>query len=229
MIEGEAAKYGKSVEVIYYENENLDLIYVATIDDSIYKVNRAGRDQSVFRKNTLDLNDFIEKNIPYLELADKYQTDNIAYLVFVNEIGYSYSSAYTRAYPDAALPSEARYHEKAVIFNQVGTGDTVFHEIMHLFGVPDYYRTGIDEDFGVSSEFAEYVYLTYPQEVMTNSGTEKVTRDFDEHPPNQHISPLTAYRLGWLDDIPELKQFPNFKRPGNVPGIWAPYWYEPKN
>ena len=42
------------------------------------------------------------------------------------------------------------------------------------------------------------------------------------------LSPLTAYRIGWVDDIPELEQFPNFRNPGDIPGLWLPHWEDPR-
>ena len=229
MIEGEAGKYGKSVEVIFDVSPGSDLVYEMKIDDKVYKYSKTGANTSTFVRNTLDLNDFIENNIPYLELADEYQTDNIAYLVFINEVGVSYANPYSRAKECLidTLPSEALYHERTVIHHPVASGRLIFHEILHLFGVPDYYRDAVDEDFGVSEELMEYVYQTYPQEIMTNSDAGETITSSDDRPPCYKISPLTAYRLGWLDDIPELVQFPNFRNPGDVPGLSAPYWYEP--
>ena len=229
MIEGEAGKYGKSVEVIFDVTPGSDLVFETKIDDEIYRSNKLREVRSKYISNTLDINDYIEKNIPYLELADKYQTDNIAYLVFINEIGMSYARPYSRAkeFLADALPADALYHERTVIYNQVGVGETIFHEILHLFGVPDYYREGADEDLGVCEELVEYVYSTYPQEVMSNPDAGGFISSYDEHPPHYSVSPLTAYKLGWLDDIPELKQFPNFRNPGDVPGLYAPYWYVP--
>ena len=229
MIEGEAGKYGKSVEVIFDVSPGSDLVYETKIDDQIYKYSKTGANIAVFVRNTFDFYDFIENNIPYLELADKYQTDNIAYLVFVNEAGICYAHPYSRAkecHIDG-LPSDALYHERTVIYYPVADGRIIFHEILHLFGVPDYYRGAADEDFGVSEEFVEHVYNTYPQEIMLNPDSGEETNSNDDRPPCYQISSLTAYRLGWLDDIPELELFPNFRNPGGVPGLWAPYWYEP--
>jgi len=229
MIEGEAGNYGKTVEVIFDVSPGSDLVYEAKIDYEIYKFNRTGKNESILISSIYDINDYIENNIPYLELADKYQTDNIAYLVFVNEVGISYALPFTSSKDllGNVLSPEDFYHEKTVIYNPVAGGSLVFHEILHLFGVPDYYREGADEIYGVSEEMVEYVYKTYPQEVMTNSDAGEQSNPYDDTPPRCKISPLTAYRLGWLDDIPELKQFPNFRNPGNVPGLKAPYWYEP--
>jgi len=163
-----------------------------------------------------DIDNFIENNIPYLELADKYRTNNITYVVFSTEMDRSYAWPY---YADRNYPAaDERYHEKSIVF--LHTGVTLMHEILHTFGAVDLYPeegSQANRDFfGVSAELMDTVRRGYPQEIMMRTAVTET-----------QISPFTAYRLGWLDSIPELRQFPNFRLPGNVPGIVAHHSYRP--
>ncbi|MCL2672167.1 MAG: hypothetical protein FWF10_09070 [Clostridiales bacterium] len=109
-------------------------------------------------------------------------------------------------------------------------GDTsayICHELLHLFGGVDLYAEAVYKPMGVSAEFLKYVEKNYLNDIM------RVQEEADAYGYLSYtidaleISPITAYRLGWLDTIPELKQFPNFRLPGDMPGIWAPYSYMP--
>ena len=163
-----------------------------------------------------DINDFIENNIPYRELAEKYRTNNITYIVLTTEYDRSYAWPY---YADSSNSAVAeRYHEKSIVF--LDTGYVLMHEILHTFGAVDfYYEEGAQANrdfFGVSKELMDHIEKNYPYEVMLRTRVSE-----------PQVSPFTAYRLGWLDSIPELKQFPNFRLPGDVPGIMARYSFDP--
>ena len=190
-----------------------DLFYMMDLDGWL-----AGGDDStdLIVGTRRDIDDFIENNIPYRELADKYRTNNITYVVFTTEMDRSYAWPY---YADNSWSAPAeRYHEKSIVF--LHTGYTLIHELLHTFGAVDFYHEEGEQAsrdfFGVSKELMDYIERYYPQEVMLRTQVSE-----------PQLSPLTAYRLGWLDSIPELSQFPNFRLPGDVPGIMAHHSYTP--
>jgi len=190
-----------------------DLFYMMDLDGWL-----AGGDDSdeLILGTRRDIDNFIENNIPYRELADKYRTNNITYVVFTTEMDRSYAWPY---YADHSYSIAAeRYHEKSIVF--LHTGFTLIHEILHTFGAVDFYHEEGEQAnrdfFGVSKELMDHIEKNYPQEVMLRTRVSE-----------PQLSPLTAYRLGWLDNIPELSQFPDFRLPGDVPGIMARYSYMP--
>jgi len=138
-----------------------------------------------------DIDSFIESNIPYRELADKYHTNNITYVVFTTEVDRSYAWPY---YADKSYSAaDERYHEKSIVF--LDTGYTLIHEILHTFGAVDFYPEeggqANRDFFGVSEELMDYIEKYYPQEVMVRTRVSE-----------PQLSPLTAYLLGWLDSTP---------------------------
>ena len=79
------------------------------------------------------------------------------------------------------------------------------HEIMHLFGAHDLY-----EEAEFTSEVTSYVKQTYPMEIMYRV-TDEQGNSYDEKIINT-ISPITAYHLGWIDELEELALFPQLIR-----------------
>ena len=215
-LEEAAYKYGRELYFYQYQTEigAEDLFYMMKLDGWL-----AGGDDSdeLVRATRVEIDSFIENNIPYLDLADKYRTDNITYVIFTPEFDRSYAWPYFADF----VRSEAaeRYHEKSIIFT--GTNYVLAHEILHTFGAVDLYQEEGQQSkrdyFGVSKELMEYIEEYYPMEVMRRT-----------HMHDPQLSPFTAYRLGWLDDIPELEQFPEFRLPGDMPGIMAEYSYKAK-
>ena len=144
---------------------------------------------------------FVEENVPYRALAEKYQTDSIAYVVHVNKRARSYAFSYN-------VGSSSGFAEVAVVFND--TPALYAHEILHLFGAVDFYRA--EEKDGVSAEVVAYVKQHFPKDIMVvNYGKDgKITNE---------LTRLTALGLGWLDDVPELEQFPKLK--SSIPGAYT--------
>jgi len=163
----------------------------------------------------------IENNVPYIELAEKYATDNIAYVLYISGDGFPNAAWYAVGYPGLVdgYDIEKDYHENARVYNWYPV-HSLTHEIMHLFGAPDLYAGSEFEGNGITAELLDYAKAKYPYDVMISTANED-TYDLLE------ISPLTAYRIGWIDDIPELRMFPNFRNPADIAGIVAPYTFVP--
>jgi len=213
----EAKRYGKEVELIYNTNPGSNLCYAMKYDSELYDAVNSGADNDklhLVEPTFQSIYDFIESDVPYLELADIYGTSSIAYVVFVNTKGRSYACPYEVELLKYKVDS---YHEATVVFNKgqqtqaAGSPATLAHELLHLFGAKDLYESSSFRN--VRQELVEYAELNFPDEIMVRTSMplqfdEKGDPYYDKIP--QKISRITAYCLGWLDDIPELKQFPEF-------------------
>ena len=212
----EGKKYGKQIEFIYDTEAHPDLLYHMRYDISEYGNMLTPRDPSVnefslaFRKSVENtyhaFHDYIEANVPFMELCEKYETDSISYIMYFTRPG---------GYVACALPvtywykdiDEYSYHEAAALYlDDDHLPAVVAHEILHLFGASDLYDPDNYLYDGVDLTLHEYVKATYPNDIMLSAYSTGNDGIFSE------ISPLTAYGIGWLNDIPELERFPAFKR-----------------
>ena len=94
------------------------------------------------------------------------------------------------------------YSEVCFVFDD--SPSTCAHEILHLFGAEDLYNGLTYHEIG--GEVVAYVRRTFPGDIMLDD------RSIDR--PDSipfEISRLTAYNLGWLDDVPELELFPTLR------------------
>lgn len=202
-IASEGKKYGKTVELIYDFRSSADLRYDMKYEGDFFQIPSDGaftpQVTAAAQKTNEDMHAFIEERIPYDTLADKYRTDSIGYVVFVNAKGWEYATPYRYGYD-----SIERYHERAVIFaGNDGVPSEYAHEILHMYGAVELY-VAYSYD-GVSAEFVEYVATNCPDDIM------RVCYQTRTRISNV-ISPATAYCIGWLDSIPEQEQFPMFKK-----------------
>ena len=204
-------EYGKDVELVYDFEAHPDLRYDMRFEGSIHEEPEHDNEWTKEERHEADmtyraLERFIEEHIPYAALADRYQTDSIAYVVHVNKRARSY------AYPFRVGQNE-RHAEIAVVFDD--SPAVYAHEILHLFGAVDYYRA--DEEFYVSAEVVAYMKKNFPTDIMvTNYGKDgRITND---------LTRLTALGLGWTHDVPELERFPELK--SNIPGAYTPHYEE---
>ena len=208
-LETEAEKYGKSLDLICDPVANPDIAYRASLDWEIFELAASGtgeggtgQDLVKYVQTINALNNYIENNVKYVTLARKYQTSSIAYCFqFKNWASISYEFNYN---PD--ILSKGTYHEKVVIFGMEKWGEELLpHELLHAFGAVDLYQESTIH--GVSSALVEYAKKNYPNDIM-RGWEELLVSDKVEF----EIGPITAYCLGWLDDIPELSTFPELKR-----------------
>lgn len=155
------------------------------------------------------IDEWISQDVHSKALLNQYGAKNIGYLVFFNKPGLCYSNVYYMNYDDSL------YQEKSILFansyqtEKAESAATYAHEILHLFGAVDLYKMNYDD--GVTGEFVTHVKTSYPNEIMyASSGTsQQIT---------QTITPVTAYFLGWLEDLPEIEAYPTLSRP--LPGCF---------
>lgn len=193
-LEEEAAVYGQELDICYDVAENPDLMYCAEFEGCAEE-DRNG-------KFTRWIYNWIDKNVPVVELQRRYGTENIGFLVLVAEEGGAYTNVYY------IEDDERYYNENSVLFyyySYVRTTDrevpaVYAHEILHMFGAIDLYEDSPD----FSPENTAYVAQTYPQDIMYSEYTDNGRLYYDKIHLN--ISPVTAYYLGWLDELPEADQ-----------------------
>ena len=204
-IEAQSDKYNSSLNLICDFANNPDLRYDMQFSGELYDFdgNYSSYDKLSYDNTNLAIHNFIEENVPYLSLAEKYHTDSIGYILFANKTGWNYSNNYRTG------NQVVWYHDKAILFGAaLGPPSYVAHEILHMFGAVDLYYA--NAFYGVSDALVSYVKSNYPNDLMMR------TLDINGDPVwdgiTNEISPITAYCLGWVDDIPELRQFPELRR-----------------
>lgn len=190
-IEETASGYGVETRFIldWSEENSQDLCMEKTVDFSI-------SDDSDFM-DALDeaFAQWTEEELSYERLLQEYGADGIATCMFVNAPGRSYAIVYD---------GEDNVRESLVMFvrNDKGTEEepaVYAHEILHVFGAHDLYR---GEEY--SRAVTDYIAANYPDEIMRSvAGEGRIS---------EQISRITAYHLGWIDEIPETESFPELIR-----------------
>ena len=190
-IEETASGYGVETRFIldWSEENSQDLCMEKTVDFSI-------SDDSDFM-DALDeaFAQWTEEELSYERLLQEYGADGIATCMFVNAPGRSYAIVYD---------GEDNVRESLVMFvrNDKGTEEepaVYAHEILHVFGAHDLYR---GEEY--NRAVTDYIAANYPDEIMRSvAGEGRIS---------EQISRITAYHLGWIDEIPETESFPELIR-----------------
>lgn len=197
----EGNSYGKSVNLIYNIYEHPDLAYTVPYSGTIDDSNRSSY-------QLLDyITRYIDTTIPTQEILANYNVDSIAYMCFLDKSGVSYTFPYYEG------DSDLYYYETCYMFLKCD-GDyeppaVYAHEMLHLFGARDLYST--NQSDGITKEFVQHIEADYPNEIMLTTYDEN-WNNVQEYVSNE-ITDITAYYLGWLDEIPELETYPSIYYP----------------
>lgn len=202
-LERSAADYGKRSELIWDSAKDPSLGYKLS-----YGKNVTDSEKSMDAMDDYST-DWIRKNVPYKEIMKKYGADGVGFLIFLDKSGVSETMTF-------AEDSDRQYFlEKSYLFNydpeipeNLETTNTYAHEMLHLFGAVDLYD--VFEQDGVTKKVVDYTEKTYPDDIMYLAYSSEV-KQFPA-PVTGKIDSITAYGLGWLKDIKELKLFPSLKR-----------------
>ena len=201
-LEDQAKKYGKDLDLLCDFEAYPDLYYMTNADAEIFADGVAVDDLFALLDTISVLDEYIENYVPYLDLCEKYQTSSISYCFQVKKWA---DSNYEFFYNADLLPT-VTYNEKFVLFDMDKWGaETLPHEFLHTFGAVDLYLESPAN--GVSGELVQYSGENYADDIMGNWG-EKQVHDRVAF----EIDSITAYCIGWLDEIPELDMFPKLKR-----------------
>lgn len=188
-IEDAAAEYGVDTELIYDWQECVDLTGQTWSDLII----RDGEDFESRLDDEIAL--WLKKIVDYEKLKKVHEAEGAALLVFLNQPGVSY-----------AIVFDGTDNPKESLIMFQGESPAVYaHEIMHLFGAHDLY-----EGAEYTAEVSAYVKEAYPLEIMY-CVTDQNGNSYEDKIVNT-LSPITAYHLGWIDEIDEIERFPQLKR-----------------
>ena len=209
-LKNEGKRYGKDVNLIYDTDAHPDLEYHyqtgATFPGSTYTTDEGALGLAA----TLLLsgvNEYIYTNIDVENILSSYGVNSIGFLVFVDN-----KTSQATAYPYYA-DTNVNYYSEICFINlrwsktdKNVTPDTYAHEILHLFGARDLYRT--TETDGITREYVDYVYKKYPTDIMLGAARKGVRWN---KKISGKITDVTAYFLGWKDTIYETELFPKTK------------------
>lgn len=197
----EGNSYGKSVNLIYNIYEHPDLAYTVSYSETIDDSNRSSYHLLEY------ITRYIDNTIPTQEILANYNVDSIAYMCFLDKSGVSYTFPYYEG------DSDLYYYETCYMFLKCD-GDyeppaVYAHEMLHLFGARDLYST--NQADGITKEFVQHIEQDYPNEIMLTTYDEN-WNNVQEYVSNE-ITDITAYYIGWLDEIPELETYPSIYYP----------------
>lgn len=191
-IEERAQEYQKEVELIYDWQEAEGLSGKVSVDFAI------GDEEDLTGRLDREIAFWVEELVDFEGLMEEYSAQGMALLIFVNHPGTSYAIVY-----------DGTDHPKESIVFFAGEPPAVYaHEIFHVFGAHDLYR-----DAEYPHKITDYIQKTYPLEIMRTVLDENGKRH-EEEIVNM-VSPVTAYHLGWIDEIKETDEFPQLKRKGD--------------
>lgn len=209
-LKDEGIKYGKDVNLIYNLDEHPDLEYHCIMETAFPGTtlsNKEGASGEAAKKLRRDVYDYISHNINIEYIMAKYQTNSIAFLVFIDNEA---DAATTYGYYFGA--DKNRYCELCFINLRWSTNgselkpETYAHEILHLFGARDLYST--DTMNGITRDFIDYVNDKYPKDIMLGNSRKGVNRN---NKVDGEITDITAYFIGWKENIAETSRFPTIK------------------
>lgn len=189
-LEQQATAYGETLKLYFDAETDPDLVYHAQYS------RRASEDRTgAFTRWSYR---WIDENVPVAELQKRYGTENIGFVLLIADEGGAYTNVYY-------VEDGARYfNENSVLFyyypyERVGNREVpgvYAHEILHMFGAIDLYEGSPD----FSPENIAYVARTYPDDIMYGDYVKNGRLDYKEIA--LEVSPITAYYLGWLEELP---------------------------
>ena len=188
-IEAAAEEYGVDTELICDWQEHVDLAGQADVSFPV-------RDGENF-EDRLDeeIAYWVENTVDYEVLKETHEAEGAALLVFINNPSVSYAIVFD---------GTDNPKESVIMFSKEAPA-VYAHEIMHLFGAHDLY-----EEAEFTSEVCTYVRETYPLEIMYRV-TDVQGNSYEDEIVNT-LSPITAYHLGWVDEIEEINLYPQLIR-----------------
>lgn len=178
----QAQNYDKDIEMVYDWTENTGLLRRKKIDVE-------ASDENFEDELDKNIADWTRKFIPYERILKKYEADNIFTILYFNTRGRAYAICYD---------GEDIEEETLIVYNN-SEASVFAHEMLHLFGAHDYY-----EDAEYSEEAVKYIKKQYPNDIMLSVSKGNSI--------GNTIGRLTAYHLGWIDEIEDTSIFKEFER-----------------
>lgn len=193
-------RYGVDPEFVYDWSQYEDLYYTTSFEyDMTYD-----EDDQYF-----SLNKYVETIVDSENLKDKYQADNIIYMVYYNN-DYS-STTVSATYCWINEDTNDYPYEIVNIYTRCDGIDenpaSYAHEILHTFGAPDFYLADEDgQNYGITQEFVDYneeicsnsiMFTTFDAQTG-DAYYDKITNEFDD---------VVAYYVGLLSQCNEVEEW----------------------
>lgn len=201
-ITAEAGRYGVTAE-LYYDDGGTDspLCHTYSVRSRLQ-----GGAPSMESDDFLNEMDAVCATLDTDDLRARYGTDRVGFLIFLPVSGTSFTMAH---YAD---DGEDFFYEYSCLYRFDAYSDTAepespatyAHEILHLFGAPDYYAES--GDFFVDEELTAYMENNHPDEIMLSTYTAEGENLYTAI--EKELGTLTAYCVGLTDTCPELQLFP---------------------
>ena len=145
----------------------------------------------------------------------EYNTDSVAYMVFLPVDGVSFTMVHYRDY------GMAYYYEYSILYqddalappDSFDTPLVYAHELLHQFGAADLYE-GSSDTF-VTDEMRAWIRENWPKAIMYNADNDD---NFNYDAIDRVLSPITAYRLGLCADFEGMSNFPTLAP--TTPGVF---------
>jgi len=202
-IEDMGKQYGKDINFIYNWDEDNELFYTAQLSEDY------GTNNGNYRQDTKT---FIDENLSSYaaNLVNKYNADGIMFVFYFNEPENTDFVCFAEPYIGTDLgmdyPYEVLCVDKYVYGAQQGPA-TYAHEVLHLFGAPDFYNVDTDgSNHGMTEEFVSYCQQNHLNEIM-NATYDPYNNVIPENEVTNDLTDLTAYYIGWVDSNEECEAY----------------------
>lgn len=189
-LEAEASKYGSNAKFLYDWRENKDFFSFAQMDADLMNEDD---------ERDIVLWEYIANNVDFEKLVNKYQADNIVFMVFLNTPFSQLATSNTRSYYEGM-----KYpYEMCFIYNMVNGEQqcpaVYAHEILHTFGAPDLYSVDDNGDnYGVTKKFTKYLAREKSNDIMFTTYDAETDEAYYDWISNE-FSELDAYYVGLTD------------------------------
>lgn len=192
-----AACYGKNVEYICNWKQYSDLYFEVPNIKSDYGFHL--RENDGYNR----LWDYINNNVPSEELLAKYNAENIIYMTYYSVAVESIPAFSMDCYFDENYSYDTVYLPTAYTYMEI-SATVVAHEILHLYGAPDWYKALTEGimTYNVTEETVQYMIDNYPNDIMLRTFDSETGKAF-EGGVNGEISDLTAYYIGLIEETPQ--------------------------
>lgn len=179
-----------NVKSYYSGNAPFSMKYNGTVNKNLAV---GGSTKDVFRQIAVNMGYASDDDFAVRDSKSDARTDEV-YLTFISKDGVSYArNMYSKSEAYHVCDDDS---EHAVIFRKglnshittlsyKETSDTIAHEILHLFGGEDFYG---EKRIGLAEQYCR-------SDIMLQDSS-----DIDQ----MEITEVTAFCLGWTDNVPEL-------------------------
>ncbi len=195
------AQYSCNSKFIYDWTSNSDLVYETTINGDL--TNENDMDSCTW--------EYIEANIDSEAIKNKYNADNIIYMMFINSPESNTNTSCTRNYYDGMeYPYEVCY----MYMHCDGEEETpaaFAHEILHTFGAPDLYSADTDgSNYGITEEYVQEMKNTSSNDIMYTT-YDANTNKANFNKITNELTEIDAYYVGLTSSSSVVNQW-GFKK-----------------